>query len=91
MNAAALLKEKLQVLQPQECRITDESALHKGHKEAGNGAHLRLRIVSAQFANLPPLARHKLVYKAAGNLSAAGIHALAISASPPENTTKETL
>ena len=64
--------------------IEDESHLHAGHAGAAQGhSHFRVTIVSEAFRGVPPLARHRLVYAAVGELLKTDIHALAIEASPP--------
>jgi BolA family transcriptional regulator, general stress-responsive regulator len=82
---AERLRERLvRELAPLELSVKDESHLHAGHAGAAGGAsHFRVRIVAAAFGGLPPLARHRLVYAAAGDLMGGEIHALAIEALPP--------
>ncbi len=64
--------------------IEDESRLHAGHAGAAQGhSHFRVTIVSEAFRGVAPLARHRLVYAAVGDLLKTDIHALAIEASPP--------
>lgn len=61
--------------------IEDESHLHAGHAGAATGrGHFRLRIVSSAFAGLTPIARHRAVYAALGDLMQSEIHALTIDA-----------
>ena len=86
MSAVDTVRARLAALSPQTLTVEDDSAAHAGHAEAGNGAHLRLHIVAAAFAGLPPLKRHRLVHQAIGNLPAAGIHALVITARTPDET-----
>ena len=65
--------------------IEDDSARHAGHAGAAGGrGHFRVEIVSAAFAGQPPLARHRLVYAALGDLMQTGIHALSIQARTPD-------
>ncbi|MEZ5444257.1 MAG: BolA family protein [Gammaproteobacteria bacterium] len=67
--------------------IVDESHLHAGHAGARSGrGHYRLRIVSRQFEGLLPLARHRAVYEALGEMMQTDIHALSIEALTPEET-----
>lgn len=84
-DRAERLRERLiRELAPLELSVEDESHLHAGHAGAAGGAsHFRVRIVAAAFGGLPPLARHRLVYAAAGDLMGREIHALAIEALPP--------
>lgn len=69
---------------PQSLEITDDSHKHAGHAggEQGHG-HFSVRIVSAAFAGLSPLARHRAVYAALGDMMQSDIHALAIRAEAP--------
>jgi BolA family transcriptional regulator, general stress-responsive regulator len=64
--------------------IEDESHLHAGHAGAAGGhSHFRITIVAEAFRDLAPVARHRLVYAAVGDLLQTDIHALAIEASAP--------
>ncbi len=72
-----------QALQPTELEIRDDSAAHAGHAGARDGGHFHVRIASARFAGLGPVARHRLVYDAAGALMQTQIHALSIDARLP--------
>lgn len=66
---------------PLELAIEDESHKHAGHAGARDGrGHFRVRIVSDAFAGMVPLARHRAVYAALGDLMQTDIHALAIDA-----------
>jgi len=70
-----------QRLQPSELTVIDESASHAGHAGAGDagvGTHFRVRIASPLFTGKSRLARHRLVYDAAREALAGGVHALAI-------------
>jgi len=81
---AALLRTRLQAaLQPDLLEITDHSALHAGHAGAREGGHFHVLIRSAQFVGLAPLARHRRVYAAVGDLIGRGVHALSIDARLP--------
>ena len=66
-------------LAPAELEIVDEGHLHAGHAGEGKG-HFHVRIVSAAFAGLLPIRRHRLVYAALDGLMDNGIHALSIDA-----------
>lgn len=72
-------------LHPEALEIEDESHLHAGHAGARDGrGHFRVTIVSAAFAGLRPLQRHRRVYQALGELMATDIHALSIQAYTPD-------
>lgn len=71
-------------LQPSELELVDESHKHAGHAGARDGrGHFALRINAAAFAGLAPLARHRRVYAALGDLMQTDIHALSIDARAP--------
>lgn len=88
MNRVEALRECLQrALQPTALDVVDESHLHAGHAGARDGrGHFRVRVVSQQFAGQRPLARHRLVYAAVGELMTTDIHALSIQALTPEES-----
>ncbi len=75
------MREKLAALSPTQLDITDDSASHAGHAGAqSGGGHFYLTIVSDNFAGLPTLKRHRLVYDALGSMMQREIHALSIKA-----------
>ena len=77
----AIRQRLLAALAPSELEVIDDSAKHAGHVGARDGrGHFRVRIVSAAFAGMGPLARHRAVYDALGELMQTDIHALAIEA-----------
>ncbi|TXI45634.1 MAG: BolA family transcriptional regulator [Lysobacter sp.] len=72
---------------PSELDVVDDSHRHIGHAGAAQGhGHFSVRIVSAAFAGMTPVARHRAVYAALGDLMRTDIHALSIRASAPEPT-----
>ncbi len=78
------MREKLEAaLSPSELVLTNESHKHHGHAGAGRDTHWHVRIVSAAFAGLSSVARHKLVYRALAEELKRGVHALAIDARAP--------
>jgi BolA protein len=80
----ARIREALQVLAPSRLEIVDESHRHAGHEGARDGrGHFAVEIVSEEFRGLAPLARHRKVYEAMGELMQTDIHALSIKASAP--------
>jgi BolA protein len=64
--------------------VVDDSHLHAGHAGAREGRHFSVAIVSARFAGLSRVARHRVVYDALRALMPRGIHALAIDARDPQ-------
>jgi BolA protein len=72
-------------LAPAALEIEDESHRHAGHAGARDGrGHFRVDVVSAAFAGLNPIARHRAVYAALGGLMETDIHALSIRARTPD-------
>jgi BolA protein len=69
---------------PESIDVVDDSARHAGHAGARDGrGHFHVDIVSERFAGLSPLARHRAVYAALGDLMTTDIHALSIVARTP--------
>ncbi len=79
-----LLRQRLSALQPVSLAIRDDSHLHAGHAGARDGGgHFHVDIVSMIFAGKNTVARHRMIYDAAGDLMRGPIHALSISAEVP--------
>ncbi|MEW5835091.1 MAG: BolA family protein [Pseudomonadota bacterium] len=77
------IRERLAAaLAPTELDVLDEGHKHAGHANAGKG-HFHVRIVSAAFAGVLPIKRHRMVYAALDGLMDNGIHALSIDARAP--------
>ena len=72
---------------PDQLEIVDDSHRHAGHAGARDGhGHFVVKIVSDVFIGIKPLARHRMVYAALGDLMHTDIHALSVVAlSPGEN------
>lgn len=75
-----------EALRPELLDVVDESHLHKGHAGARpeGETHFRIRIVAVAFRGLDRVAAHRLIYRTLAEEVDGGVHALAISASPPE-------
>ena len=74
----------VEALDPAAIEVVDDSHKHVGHAGARGGqGHFSVDIVSAAFAGKLPLARHRLVYAALGDMMQTDIHALAIRAKAP--------
>ena len=74
-------------LAPLRLDVTDDSHKHKGHAGAQDGrGHFSVRIVSPRFEGAAPLARHRMVYAALGDMMTTDIHALAVDARAPHET-----
>ncbi len=71
-------------LSPVSLEIEDDSHLHAGHAGARRGGgHYTVHIVSTAFEGKAPLARHRQVFDALGDMMQKEIHALSIKASTP--------
>lgn len=71
-------------LQPTALEVVDDSHKHAGHEGARDGrGHFTVRVVSPAFAGKAPLARHRAIYAALGEMMQTDIHALAIEAKAP--------
>lgn len=89
MSVSETIEQRLAALQPSRLELQDDSALHAGHEGAkGGGGHYSLTIVSPQFAGKNTLARHRLIYAALGSMMQQQIHALAIRAYAPDETSE---
>jgi len=84
MTAEQIEQRLRAALEPCALEVEDDSRRHAGHAGAREGRHFTVRIASARFRGLAPLARHRLVYDALGPLAPQGVHALAIVARLPE-------
>jgi BolA protein len=83
-DLAATIRERLQPLAPIALEIVDDSHLHAGHEGARGGAsHFTVRITSAQFTGISPVAQHRLVYDRLDDLMPYPIHALALETRTP--------
>jgi BolA protein len=78
------IRERLAALSPVRVDLVDEDHEHIGH--GATGGHWRLVIVSEAFRGASPVARHRMVYEALGDLMKREIHALKIEASAPEQS-----
>jgi BolA protein len=79
------IRDRLAALKPVALALHDESAQHAGHAGAASGGgHWQLTIVSEEFRNQTPVARHRMVYALLGDLMRRDIHALKIEAYSPE-------
>jgi BolA protein len=83
-----LIESRLrEALSPTELQVWDDSDAHKGHAGAAKGGgHFEVLITSDRFAGLRPIARHRLVYDALGDLMRSRIHALSINAKTPDES-----
>jgi BolA protein len=72
---------------PEHLLVKDQSHLHAGHEGARDGrGHFDVTIVATAFVGKAPLARHRMVFDALGEMMETDIHALSIHAKAPEGT-----
>lgn len=82
---AAIRAALADALAPERLEVLDESHKHVGHEGARDGrGHFAVTVVSAGFAGKLPLARHRMVYAALGDMMQTDIHALTIKALTPD-------
>jgi len=71
--------------EPTELEVIDDGHRHIGHAGARDGrGHFVVRMVSAHFLGMAPLARHRAVYGALGTMMDTDIHALSLKLDAPE-------
>ncbi len=74
----------LQILQPVNLEIIDESHKHAGHVGArSGGGHFFVKICSVAFAGKNTMLRHRMIYSALAEMMQHDIHALSIDAKAP--------
>jgi BolA protein len=99
MSIQAKMENKLAAaFSPQRLDVINESHLHAGHHHVEDGhvaefdgtgeTHFRVRIVSAAFAGMSRVERHRAVNAALADELKAGLHALAIEPAAPGETVK---
>ena len=74
------IRDRLQAaFQPTRLEVVDDSHRHEGHPSVRDGrGHFTVVIVSAAFAGINKLDRHRAVYDAVQDLMATDIHAMSI-------------
>jgi BolA protein len=73
-------------LSPRSLDVIDESHLHKGHaghREQGE-THYRVKIEAESFRGMTRIEIHRRINALLAGELAAGVHALAIEAKPPQ-------
>lgn len=99
MSIRADIERKLgEAFSPERLEVIDESHLHAGHHHLDGGhdavfdgtgeTHLRVRIVASAFAGMGRVERHRAVNALMADAFAAGLHALAVEAAAPGETTR---
>lgn len=79
---ARLLRE---AFAPDSLAVINDSAKHLGHPgDDGSGeSHFTVELVSQAFAGVSPVERHRMVYRALGDIPGRRVHALVIRARAP--------
>ena len=86
MATRDVITEKLtKAFAPQSLDVVDESHRHEGHAghRPGGETHFRVHIVSEAFRGKDRLQRHRMVNETLSGELKGGVHALAIHASAP--------
>jgi BolA family transcriptional regulator, general stress-responsive regulator len=90
MNLETRMREKLMVgLQPVQLDLVNESHLHAGHRNSPDSgeSHFRVLIVSDAFTGKSRVERHRVVNDLLSEELKGGVHALAIKACAPGEST----
>jgi len=82
-DTVSRIKQALDVLNPIQITIKDDSLLHAGHSGNTGGGHYHIIIVSEKFEGLSMIKRHRLIFNAVNDLMTTEIHALSIHAKTP--------
>jgi BolA family transcriptional regulator, general stress-responsive regulator len=87
-----------QAFSPERLAVINESHLHAGHHHSESGhhetfdgtgeTHFRVRLVSAAFAGMSRVERHRAVNEALAQELKTGVHALAIEPAAPGEKTR---
>ena len=99
MSIQSTIEEKLNAtFSPERLIVLNESHLHAGHHHSGSGhhdafdgtgeTHFRVRIVAEAFAGMSRLERHRAVNEILTEELQGHVHALAIEAAAPGETTR---
>ncbi len=90
MNLETRMREKITTgLQPTRLDLVNESHLHAGHHHSPNSgeSHFRVLIVADAFTGKSRVERHRVVNDLLSDELKGGVHALAIKACAPGEST----
>ena len=90
MPVQDVIKQKLtKAFAPESLRVADESHRHEGHAghRPGGETHFRVYIVAEAFRGKSRIERHRMINTTLAGELAGGVHALAIHAAAPGETT----
>jgi BolA protein len=93
MSTKDIITNKLrEAFSPESLDVADESHLHEGHAghRPGGETHFRVYIVSPAFEGKSRVDRHRMINAALAQELEGSVHALAIHAQAPKETSKET-
>jgi BolA protein len=84
-----ITKKLREAFLPESLDVTDESHLHEGHSghRPGGETHFRVYIVSPAFEGKSRIERHRMINTLLAPELAGSVHALAIKAHAPGETT----
>ena len=91
VSVKSRIEEKLNAaFSPESLTVVDESHLHAGHSGAlpGGETHFRLTMVAAAFAGKSRVERHRMVNDALADEFSGRLHALALHATAPGETSR---
>ena len=87
MTVAETIRKKLtEAFAPTRLEIVDESHMHAGHAGARpeGETHFRVEIASETFRGRSRVDRQRMIHDVLGEELAGPVHALSVSALPPE-------
>ena len=86
----AIINKLREAFMPESLDVADESHLHEGHAghRPGGETHYRVYIVSPAFEGKSRVERHRMINTALASELAGSVHALAIHALAPQETSK---
>ncbi len=87
MTVAETIRKKLTgAFAPTRLEIVDESHMHAGHAGARpeGETHFRVEIASEAFRGRSRIDRQRMIHDVLGEELAGPVHALSVSAAPPE-------
>jgi BolA family transcriptional regulator, general stress-responsive regulator len=84
-----ITKKLREAFSPESLEVSDESHLHEGHSghRPGGETHFRVYIVSDAFEGKSRIERHRMINTLLAAELAGSLHALAIKAHAPGETT----
>lgn len=81
-------KKLIEAFSPSKIIVEDESAAHRGHREAvahPQAGHFCVEMLSTAFVGKSAVERHRMVYAQLSSLMDSHIHALRLNLKSPED------